>query len=467
MDRVRLPHPTTRTYRQAVARALAQVAEHFPQWSDPSGWIAKLAKPERAPAMAVYKTALRRWITLEYLLNQHLNRRVSSLEPMARGVLMSGATQLLFVDRQPAYAVVNESVKLARALVRQGAGALVNAVLRRLADSVGEVVRQEPWSAGADRLPHDLGVLRLKQACLPDPHRLEEHLSIATSHPRGLVRRWLERLGADVAVEICRCGVRTPPVIVHAPRGVDSPSGGRRDRWTIEPHETAGFGIWHGSADQLGPFLREDPWRRVQDPAAAAPVEATATLEPRPSVIVDCCAGLGTKTRQLAVTHPEALVLASDANPVRLEALERVFEGHRSVRVLDLESLGSRLDDHPADLVMLDVPCSNTAVLARRPEARYRFSRESLGSLTRCQVEIARRSIGWLRPGGHVLYSTCSLEKEENEDQVGGLERELGLELVTSQLTLPSGEGWSYHDGGYFAVMRKPAAGGSSGRAGL
>jgi 16S rRNA (cytosine967-C5)-methyltransferase len=107
-----------------------------------------------------------------------------------------------------------------------------------------------------------------------------------------------------------------------------------------------------------------------------------------------------------------------------------------------------------ADLVLLDVPCSNTGVLARRPEARYRYSKEAIASVVRLQREIITVGAKLLKPGGHLLYSTCSLDERENQAQSRWIADEFDATLVKGSLTLPAGRDTSYHDGSYSALLR-------------
>jgi 16S rRNA (cytosine967-C5)-methyltransferase len=200
-------------------------------------------------------------------------------------------------------------------------------------------------------------------------------------------------------------------------------------------------------------FLRAQPARRVQDPAASLAVESTRGLSPQS--IIDYCAGRGTKTRQLAALHPGAQVIASDPDPDRLADLRATALGLPNVRALEPKEMGA-LPPRRGDLLLLDVPCSNTGVLARRPEARYRFSNSSLRSVVALQRRIIDSALPLLRPGGHILYSTCSLEEEENRQQVRWLCTRHKAVIVQETCSLPSpgSDDVSYHDGGYFALLR-------------
>jgi len=108
---------------------------------------------------------------------------------------------------------------------------------------------------------------------------------------------------------------------------------------------------------------------------------------------------------------------------------------------------------------VLDVPCTNSGVFARRPEARYRFSHTSVGQLAQLQRQVFRVARDLLAPGGHVLYATCSIEAAENAKQARKLARQIGGELLREHETLPGGDTTAYHDGGYFALVKTEASG--------
>ncbi len=402
----------------------------------------------RALALAIHRTVLQRWLTLEYLLDLHLRQPLHNMEPAMQGVLLTGAAQLIFMDRLPRHAVVDEAVSSVRRLVRPGATGLVNAVLRKIAELPEATVHGQMWTPAADRVPLESGWIPLKQASLPDPvTKLDLHLTVATSHPRRLVRRWLAHFGPQETTRLCWHGTFNPPVVLAL--GVDAgamPAG-------LTPHEQPGFASFEGSHEQLTALLRDDPSRRVQDVAAARPVTATAAL--KPALILDYCAGRGTKTRQLAALHPQADIIATDSDPARLLALRESVRDCPRVTVMPLDALAAGLGGRLVDLLVLDVPCSNSAVIARRPEARYRFGPSALHKLTVLQQQIIDATWPMLVPGGHLLYATCSLELEENTHQVRRIVANHGARLLHEQLLMPSGGGAAYQDGSFHALLRK------------
>ncbi|MCE9591928.1 MAG: hypothetical protein K8S99_15570 [Planctomycetes bacterium] len=445
------PASPTSGGRAAAARAAANAAGQFPDIFPapiPDGGLSAL---DARLAMAIHRTVLQRWLTLEYLLDGRLNKPMDRLEPAMRGVLLTAAAQLVFMDRLPVHAVVHESVSLARRMVRPAAAGLANAVLRRISEAVDKHITDQPWSPAADRLPLDFGFVQLTKPELPAITQFTEHLAAATSHPEHLIERWVQAHGQAGALAIARHGVVNAPTVVATEPGFDTTScpDGRS-------HELPGSLVWDGSHSAMIAFLAGHPARRVQDPTATLPVAATSALNalPKNALIADLCAGRGTKTRQLAVTHPNARILATDTDPDRLADLRTACRGLANVQVMPAYDIDAACRDEGIDLLLLDVPCSNTGVLGRRPEARYRFGIDTLGALTAIQRRIVERAIPLMKRGGHILYSTCSVEPEENQQQARWLCERFGAELADENLTLPGGHDRTSRDGGYYALIR-------------
>ncbi len=442
---------TRPTARWVVAQTLTEAASRFPDLDRSVLDTSALDAREARLAVAIHRCALQRWITIEYLLNLHLKRPVRRLDPDVLSVLISGGAQVLFMDRLPHHAVVDESVAVARRMAGPGAAKLVNAVLRRLCEMVAQPLCKDPWEPTQDRLPLDGGYVKLRDAALPDPNtEWVSYLAVVTSHPRELVSRWSKAYERDAIREICLHAVLNPPTIV-AMEDVAASEGDEAPSPLWGRHQEPDFVVWRGGYRELVGFLKDDPVRRVQDPTSAKPVMATAGISP--CCCVDYCAGRGTKTRQLAMTHTKARIIATDADPGRLADLRQSLDQHHAVEVVGLDNVGGACGQECADLLVLDVPCTNTGVLGRRPEARYRFSNQTLSSLVTLQRRIVERAMGLVRPGGHVLYSTCSLEQEENQHQVAWIEQRYGATVIQQSTTLPDGSDTTHHDGGYYALL--------------
>ncbi len=451
-----MAHPrgasTASTARLAAADAVRAIRQHFPPHKPITPETAGLEPRDAALAVAIYRHTLQRWQTLEHLLQQFLHRPLRQLEDHAAAAMLTGAAQLLLFDRLPAHAVVDEAVQLMHRWRRRRLAGLVNAVLRRIAGLVGQRCPGQPWTPGQDVLPLEGGVLQLAEPVLPPPRPLDAHLAVATSHPRRLLSAWIEDHGDEVAAALALAGLRHPPTIVAVEPGFD-PKALKLAKARLRPHREAGFYLWEGGHDELLTFVRAHPHRRVQDPAAAE--AAACPLDSSPAIIVDACAGRGTKARQLATRYPGADVFATDTDPQRYAELEAIAIGHDNLHPVPPDSLGAHVGRDGADLLLLDVPCSNTAVLARRPEARYRFNQRTVASLVNLQRRIISDALPLLRPGGHLIYSTCSLQPPENQQQMAWMVKQFPLDSLAERRLLPAGSDDAYHDGAYYALIQR------------
>jgi 16S rRNA (cytosine967-C5)-methyltransferase len=408
--------------RDTVHRALAHQASLFPELDIAPLDSSSLDDRDAAFAHAIYDAAMRRWITLEYIVSRYLKRPFADLDPRLKAVLLAGAAQLLLLDRVPPHAVLNESVEWVKQSLTPGAAGLVNAVLRKVAGLVhGQQVglpaasERSRWTEACDEVPlADGTALKLREPVLPEG-RLDR-ISVATSHPPAVVRKWAGVWGEGEAARRAAHDLVNPPTVLNV-RFAKSPVPG-----TV-PHSSPGYAVFIGGRRGLVELLatRTDVW--VQDAASGEAVASAAQLRPR--VILDLCAGQGTKTRQLAAAFPAARVGATDVDARRLGALRALAKRQPQVEAMDPGALASWRGK--ADLILLDVPCSNTGVLARRVEAKYRCGDAQLSRLIQTQREILREAVGLLNRAGVILYSTCSIETEENEEQAAWAERELGL----------------------------------------
>ncbi len=408
--------------RESIYHALSKQVRAYPNLDIDGLNADRLGPLDAAFAHAVYDATIRRWITIEYLLKQHMRQEWDLVEARVRGALMGGAAQILFLSKVPPRAAVHSTVEWTKRRVRPGAGAMVNAVLRRISEEIPtdpDARFRDSWTDRTDEIPlADGRALALAVSRLPDDP--VSRLAVATSHPISLLRSWLKNMSIREVRAIATHGLAQPPIILNTQHARDPvPSD------LAKPHAAPGHHLYLGTRDELVALLasRDDIW--VQDPASSLAVQSVLDL--KPSLVIDACAGQGTKTRQLAAAFPDAKIIATDIHDQRREILKKTFAGSEQVEVV----LHKRLIDYSgkADLVFLDVPCSNTGVLARRVEARYRFNDESLTGLVNTQRQILADSIRLLSDGsaggerGQILYSTCSLENAENEDQVAWMER--------------------------------------------
>jgi 16S rRNA (cytosine967-C5)-methyltransferase len=355
-----------------------------------------LTPDDRNLATALVMGVLRWQIALDARIAQLLARPDQRLAEPVSLALRIGAFQLLHMDRIPAHAVLNESVELCRAAGEPHAAGMVNAVLRKLAaaQKPGTRIFESP-AAFAERL----------------------------AHPRWLVERWVAAYGRDAALAICEYDQREPHAGTLFPA---SPSD------TIGPNPTA-------AAATHAPPQMDDGSRLVAELAAAALPQSTAST-PR---VWDCCAAPGGKTLMLALRLPTADILATDVSSKRLAntaARLRRYTYAKQVRceVADAAAPPSPESAPLFDLILCDVPCTGTGTLARNPEIRHRLRPEELARQSARQREILTHAARRLSPGGRIVYSSCSLEPEENEAVVNAIASSANLRLLPIEPLLES-----------------------------
>ncbi len=302
-----------------------------------------------------------------------------STQPLARfdlevlTALRIGAYQLLYLDRIPRHAAINESVELVKSARKRSAAGMVNAVLRKI------------QRAGSE---HDPGY----------------------AHPEWLVERWARIYGGKVARKICEYDQAAQKPAIRT--GHATIEELQRENILLEPGKllTGTFIVTSGEITATRAF-RE---RRliIQDEAS----QLVALLAGQGRSILDCCASPGGKTRILAERNPDSMVVAMDLHPHRA-ALVRKLVSERNVRVITGDARQMPVGAF-FDRVLVDAPCSGTGTLAHNPEIKWRLRPEDLSPLQKYQTQILLAAMQQAGPGGRLVYSTCSLEPEENEEVI-------------------------------------------------
>lgn len=416
---------------------------------------------ERARLTAWVHGVVRHRRTLHTVLGGVAKRAMKGRDPLHEAALELGAWRLLF-GRDPAAAVIDEVEALVPGRKDKEH---VRRVLEALSTAVVEVVHGEAEAlleqAGDAFLPLTrTTAARFKKPILGVSGRnVAGRLGIFYSLPDALVAGWLERHGEAVTRELCRVQNEPPPLFARV-----QPLRTTRDAalaaLAAQGVEAAAAPLEHALVllgSGRGAFRRSDPWRAgqlsIQDLTAQ---RAAFMLAPRPGErLLDLCAAPGTKTTALAEhSLDQATILACDRSPQRIRKVEQNAQrlGLTSIRtrVHDARRPGELVDEGPFDAVLVDAPCSNTGVLRRRPEARWRYDRGSQGRLVRDQEAILDTAAALVRPGGRLVYSVCSIEPEEGEALV---RRQAGLVLEREELVLPTIDGG---DGGYLALLMRP-----------
>ena len=464
------PPPTPLTARPAAVRVLSDLrAGRRSARSGIDELVRRCHLPAREAALAteLVMGVARHRLTLEHLLGRCSHVRWPSIGQQVQHILLVGGYQLIWLDGVPEFAAIHSAVEQAKDLGGAGSARFVNAVLRQLQRLIEE--RRCPAAGGspARSVPvESTTVCLLNQDVFDDPNRAPAvHLSQTTSHPTWLVQRWLDRFGPEQTREVCLAGISRPPLCLRPNplklTGAD-PAAELCQRLQAEGITATPA---HGQAvveEQTGAVLRTQAFGeglfQPQDPTAMLPVQA---MRPQPGqAIIDLCAGLGTKTTQiLEALGGQGTVLATDVEVGLLEGLRSNaarlgLEGFRTLALAEIPRAARELER--LDWVMIDAPCSNSGVFGRRPEARYRLVPQALGGLAVRQVELLRHAATLARAGTRLLYSTCSILEEENEQVCRAfLEAKPDWRLQASALTLPrAGQTPAeWRDGGYWAVL--------------
>jgi 16S rRNA (cytosine967-C5)-methyltransferase len=418
---------------------------------------ASLQAADRRLATQLAYGVLRRRGTLDALLRPHINRPPQQVEPWLWEVLRLGAFQLALLTQVPPHAALYETVELVAAFGRPRAKGFVNGVLRQLLPLLTEDRGSAP---AADALPFEGGAYRqLARPVLPDPATSPvEYLAAAFALPRWLARRWISCHGWDECLRRgfwfagpapiwLRCNPlrteRAACLAAFAAAGV-----------AAEPGE-------HPQAIRLGSSvsIRDLPgykegWFAVQDASA---MRVASALAPAPgSEVLDLCAAPGGKTTHLAeLMRNQGRVLACDVDDQRLRTLAEL-SCRLGTTIVEPVQLHPERGEEPSaarfDAVLVDVPCSNTGVLGRRPEVRWRLRPDDLRHLVPLQTKLLRQAAERVKPGGAIVYSTCSVEPEENRPVVDAVLQQVpDLVLEAAEEQVPGKPA----DGGYWARLRR------------
>jgi 16S rRNA (cytosine967-C5)-methyltransferase len=375
--------------RRAALHVLAQVRDGRPLDAALDGALRTLDEPDRRLAHEMAAGVLRRQSALDARLAPLVTRDWAKVPPRLQDLLRLGAYQLVELDRVPAHAAVDTSVSLAREEGGPRAGGFVNAVLRRL----GPHPEPVPEAAGPEA------------ATLAARH----------SHPLWLVERWLDRFGPDETRRLLEWNDRRPRLVLQPAReGLADLEG----RWlaagvAIEPAPYgAGIMTDRRRPEEL-PGFAEGAFV-VQDPAQA--LLAWYADLPAATTLYDAAASPGGKT--IALGREARVVVAGDVNRLRVSRLAHNLRRAGSGREHPIVADAHRPPIKPVPAVLLDAPCLGTGTFARHPDARSRVTPEALERLQGLQAELLERTSEVVAPGGLLIYSTCSLEPEENERQV-------------------------------------------------
>jgi 16S rRNA (cytosine967-C5)-methyltransferase len=359
-------------------------------------------EPREAALLTELVNGVLRWRnTLDWAIGRFSKVPVARMNYIVRNIVRLGVYQLLFLERVPAAAACNESVELAKRWGLDGLAGFVNGLLRAIARQRSEI--DYPPLDGEPAL----------------------HISVRYSHPAWLVSRWLGRFDTEETIALCRANNEPPPVVLRCNTLKIGPPELRlrleREGVNASPSPLLPGALRVTQSVSIAelPSFREGCFA-VQDESS---ILASLVLRPQPgSLVVDACAGPGGKTTHLAqLMGNSGRLLAFDVHPHRLrlvqEACLRLGAGMVETRLHDATTPAEDMAEM-ADYLLVDAPCSGLGVIRRRPDLRWRAQEDDLAGHGRQQRQILDAMSRCLKPGGTMLYSTCSTEPEENGEVV-------------------------------------------------
>ena len=376
-----------------------------------------------------------RKLELDYYLNQFSTVPVSKMKPLIRCLMRMGVYQILFMDNVPDSAACNEAVKLAGKRKFTNLKGFVNGVLRKIA-------------ANKDALP------------LPDRGTNElQYLSVKYSVPEWIVSLWLEAYGADSTEKLLEATLQIHPVSVRFRTGL---SEEERNAY-IEKWKSRGVKVMK---NDLLPYMYglenvdgvtglegfAEGIFVVQDVSSALSVEA-AQIKPE-DFCIDVCAAPGGKT--MFAAEKAAKVLSRDVSEYKADFIRENCERMKLSSKVEVQVWDATVKDEAlieaADVVLMDVPCSGLGVLGKKRDIKYNVSPESLVSLNELQKQIVESSWEYVKKGGTLLYSTCTIHKKENEEMSRWICENFPFVLEEERQLLP---GVTQSDGFYYARLRR------------
>jgi 16S rRNA (cytosine967-C5)-methyltransferase len=346
---------------------------------------------------------------IDYQLQRLSAKPLHRLDDDVLDALRVASYQILYLDRVPVSAVVNDAVQLVKAAGFRSAAGFANAVLRRLARERDAL----PWPVRPQSADE-----------LSDRRALIGHLAVVHSHPAWLVERWLDRYGVTTTEAWLQFNNRAPAITIATNRlratRDELATRLRAEGVETTPTHTGPYGLTVTAGRVLSSAAFIDGWCVVQDEASQIVTELVEGAAG--DSIFDACASPGGKTIALAAqSHPSGMVVAADVRPRRVRLLAETIRRCRAMSVRVVHT--SDIDDLPFrtgvfNRVLVDAPCSGLGTVRRDPDIRWKRSADDLPALAEAQRHLLSRVAAHVAPGGRLVYSTCSSEPEENEQVV-------------------------------------------------
>ena len=377
----------------------------------------ELESRDRAEVREYVQNILRRRSYLDFLIDQFSNVGINEMKSSLKNILRLGVYDMIFMDSTPDYAAINESVEIAKYTLGSRTGDLTNAILRNLQREIDD---------------------------LPKPKYEDRTKLVATtfSHPEWLVKRWTDRFGEREAFQLMQANNKRPSYYIRA-NNLRTKTENFKLRMTkhgIDFQESdwlPGYFL----VDSVAPFIAkgwlDKGFCQVQDIAAGF---APFLLDPQAGeTVYDLCAAPGTKSILMSdLMEGEGDILAVDVSSERLDKLAQSALSYHAENIRVRRADVTELELPKADAVLLDAPCTGTGVLSKRADLRWKRDKEGLNNAVEQQAKLLDSAAKMVKEGGRLVYSTCSLEEEENMEQVMNfLDRNDNFEMQTVEGYVP------------------------------
>ena len=410
-----------KTVREQVVDLLIEVEqeESYAQLSLKNA-LADLSHIDRALATEIFYGTLKYQIQLDYWINQFSKTPIRKMKPLIRQVLRISLYQMMYLDKIPTSAIINEAVKITKKRKFQGLSAFVNGILRNIDRS-------------KDKLSY------------PDPKvNLETSMSVQYALPEWMIHLWLEQYSKEEVACICEalnqrakvCGrwnfLKGEKIYLEAIL--------EKEGAIIEPGHLLEEAFYIKKMDKLQNLdsFKTGIWT-VQDESAMLVAHVMAPKEGEQ--VLDMCSAPGGKSMHMAaMMHNKGRIVACDIHDHKLELIDKTA-ARLGISIIEptLQD-GTRFNivfEEKFDKVLLDAPCSGLGIMKRKPDIRHNKTRDDIEDIVAIQRELIKQAVRYVKPGGRLVYSTCTINQMENEQMVHEIMSEYGLELENIVDTMP------------------------------
>ncbi len=426
--------------RELILDILMEVTEHQGYshiiLRDVLNKYAYLSRQERAFIARISEGTLERMLEMDMILNQFSKTKVKKMKPVIRNILRMSVYQIKYMDSVPDSATCNEAVKLA---VRRGLGGLkgfVNGVLRNI-------------SRNKDQIRYPL-----------EEKEPEEYLSVTCSVPLWIVQQWTQEYGYDRTKQMCQSFLESAPLSIRTNLQQTTPQHLKKklekEGVSVEENPEFSYAFFISGYDRLDALEAFcEGLFSVQDMASMYVAEA-ADVQPG-AYVIDVCAAPGGKSMHLAEKlQGTGMVEARDLTEYKVDLMEENIARCqlKNMKAVQWDATIKDADSvEKADVVIADLPCSGLGVMGRKPDIRYRVTPEDVQALAALQRKILSAVQEYVKPGGTLVYSTCTVTRAENDGNVQWFGEQYPEFQFENMRQLYPGEG--RHDGFFIAKWKK------------